>query len=129
LAAIAGLPFAFASHFAPDMLMEALALLPEAAFKPSKQLAQPYVMVGCNVVAADTDAEARRLFTSVQQAFTRILRDAAANYRPRSTIIESFWTRRKKPKPRACCDMPWSGPRRRARGSGQVSSPRPAPMK
>ena len=91
LAAMLGLPFAFASHFAPDMLMEALKLY-RGGFKPSKQLSKPYVMVGCSVVAADTDAEARRLFTSVQQAFTRILRNARGQLPPPLDDIESFWT-------------------------------------
>ena len=91
LAAMLGLPFAFASHFAPDMLMQALEYY-RAGFKPSKQLSKPYVMVGCNVVAADTDAEARRLFTSVQQAFTRILRNARGQLPAPLDDIETFWT-------------------------------------
>ena len=68
LAAELGLPFAFASHFAPDFLLQALAIY-RGHFKPSDVLARPRAMVGVNVVAADTDEEARRLFTSVQQAF------------------------------------------------------------
>jgi luciferase family oxidoreductase group 1 len=73
LAAELGLPFAFASHFAPDYLHMALQLYREN-FKPSEQLAEPYVMIGVNVVAADTDGEARRLFTSLQQQFLNIIR-------------------------------------------------------
>ena len=73
LAAELGLPFAFASHFAPDYLLPALRLYREN-FKPSERLAEPYVMVGVNVVAADTDAEARRLFTSLQQQFLNLVR-------------------------------------------------------
>jgi luciferase family oxidoreductase group 1 len=91
LAAMLGLPFAFASHFAPDALMQALELY-RAGFKPSKQLSKPHVMVGCNVVAADTAAEARRLFTSVQQAFTRILRNARGQLPAPVDDIETFWT-------------------------------------
>jgi luciferase family oxidoreductase group 1 len=91
LAAMLGLPFAFASHFAPDALMQALELY-RAGFKPSKQLSRPYVMVGCNVVAADSDAEARRLFTSVQQAFTRILRNTRGQLPAPIDDIETFWT-------------------------------------
>jgi luciferase family oxidoreductase group 1 len=68
LAAILGLPFAFASHFAPAMMMEAIAIYRQR-FRPSVQLAAPYVMVGANVTAADTDEEARYLFSSVQQSF------------------------------------------------------------
>jgi luciferase family oxidoreductase group 1 len=68
LAAILGLPFAFASHFAPAMMMEAMAIYRQR-FRASAQLAAPYVMLGVNVTAAETDAEARYLFSSVQQSF------------------------------------------------------------
>jgi luciferase family oxidoreductase group 1 len=75
LAALLGLPFAFASHFAPADLMGALKLYREM-FKPSKQLAQSYAMVGANVIIATTDAEALRHFTSVQQSFLNLRRGA-----------------------------------------------------
>src|SRR5690606_39164641 len=75
LAAALGLPYAFASHFAPDALMPALHLYREK-FQPSEQLEQPYAMVGLNVFAAETDAEARRLFTSTQQSFANMVRGA-----------------------------------------------------
>src|SRR3984885_3261649 len=68
LAAALGLPFASASHFAPDALMPALQIY-RTRFKPSHQLQQPYAMVAANIVAADSDTEARYLFTSLQQAF------------------------------------------------------------
>ncbi len=68
LAAALGLPFAFASHFAPSYMMQAVALY-RAQFQPSAQLAQPYVMLGFNVFCADTDGEAQRLASSVQQSF------------------------------------------------------------
>jgi len=71
LAAMLGLPYAFASHFAPAMMMEAIALYRER-FRPSERLAAPYVMLGVNVFAAETDAEARRLFSSLQQAFVNL---------------------------------------------------------
>ena len=71
LAALLGLPYAFASHFAPAELDPALSTY-RAMFRPSDHLAQPYAMAGLNVIAAETDAEARRLFTSLQQAFVRI---------------------------------------------------------
>jgi luciferase family oxidoreductase group 1 len=67
LAAALGLPYAFASHFAPADLEQAVALY-RARFQPSDRLAAPYVMLGLNVCAADTDAEAKRLFTSHQQS-------------------------------------------------------------
>ena len=71
VAAALGLPFAFASHFAPAMMMEAIDIY-RARFRPSAQLDAPYVMLGFNVFAADTDAEARLLATSMQQAFVNL---------------------------------------------------------
>lgn len=71
LAAALGLPFAFASHFAPAQMMQAIALYREG-FQPSAQLAKPYVMLGFNVFAADTDEEARFRATSMQQAFVNL---------------------------------------------------------
>jgi luciferase family oxidoreductase group 1 len=68
LAARLGLPFAFAAHFAPDLLEQALAIYREQ-FRPSPRHDEPYAMACINVYAADTDAEARRLFTSLEQAF------------------------------------------------------------
>ena len=73
LAAALGLPYAFASHFAPAAMTDALALY-RSRFRPSDRLERPYTMVGVNVFAADTDAEARRLFTSLQQAFINLRR-------------------------------------------------------
>jgi luciferase family oxidoreductase group 1 len=73
LAAARGLPFGFASHFAPDFLTTALRLY-RSGFTPSEQLHKPYVIVGANLFAADTDAEAQRLFTSLQQAFVNLVR-------------------------------------------------------
>ncbi|HSH91071.1 MAG TPA: LLM class flavin-dependent oxidoreductase [Ramlibacter sp.] len=71
LAAMLGLPFAFASHFAPAQMMQAIALYREH-FKPSAQLAKPHVMLGFNVFAADTDEEAQVRATSMQQAFVNL---------------------------------------------------------
>ncbi len=71
LAAALGLPYAFASHFAPAQLMQAIALY-RSTFKPSTQLQKPYVMLGFNVFAADSDAEAQFLATSMQQAFVNL---------------------------------------------------------
>ena len=71
LAAALGLPYAFASHFAPAQMREALAIYRER-FRPSERLAAPYAMLGVNVFAAGTDAEAQRLFTSLQQAFVNL---------------------------------------------------------
>ena len=71
LAAMLGLPYAFASHFAPAELDHAIEIY-RSRFQPSERLAKPYVMAGINVVAAETDAEAKLLFTSVQQAFVNL---------------------------------------------------------
>jgi len=71
LAARLGLPYAFASHFAPRLLVEAIEIY-RADFTPSARLARPYVMLGVNVFGAPSDHEARRLFTSLQQAFVNL---------------------------------------------------------
>ena len=71
LAAMLGLPYAFASHFAPGQMLQAIEIY-RATFKPSAQLEKPYVMLGFNVVAADTDEEAAVLATSLQQAFVNL---------------------------------------------------------
>jgi luciferase family oxidoreductase group 1 len=73
LAAHLGLPYAFASHFAPGEMADAVAIYRER-FRPSDRLSKPHVMLGVNIFAADTDAEARRLFTSLQQAFLNLRR-------------------------------------------------------
>lgn len=81
LAAALGLPYAFASHFAPDQMMEAIALY-RAQFRPSAQLDKPYVMLGFNVFAADTDAEAALLATSMQQAFVNLRSGRPSRLKP-----------------------------------------------
>ena len=81
VAAMLGLPFAFASHFAPDALMPALEIY-RRHFKPSEQLDKPYAMVAANIVAADTDEQARRLFTSLQQSFVRLRRGMPGKLAP-----------------------------------------------
>ena len=91
LAAQLGLPYAFASHFAPDALLAALEIY-RKKFKPSKQLDHPYAMAGVNVVAADTDEEARRLFTTVQQSFTNLVRGARGKLQPPIDNIDDYWT-------------------------------------
>jgi luciferase family oxidoreductase group 1 len=73
LAAMLGLPYAFASHFAPAQMMQAIEIY-RARFRPSEQLERPYVMLGCSVFAAETDAEAHRLRTSQQQSFISLRR-------------------------------------------------------
>jgi len=91
LSARLGLPFAFASHFAPDAMDEALALY-RRDFRPSARLQQPYAMLGINVVAADSDAQARRLFTTQQQSFINLRRGRPGLIPPPIDDIESYWT-------------------------------------
>ena len=91
LAAMLGLPYAFASHFAPDALLQALEIY-RARFQPSRQLDRPYVMPTINVIAADTDAEAKRQFTTIQQAFANIGRGRPALIKPPIDDIETFWS-------------------------------------
>ena len=91
LAAMLGLPYAFASHFAPGALIQALQVYRER-FQPSAQLDRPYAMVGVNVIAADTDEEARYLFTSAQQAFTNMFRGTRGKLQPPIPDIETYWT-------------------------------------
>ena len=91
LAAALGLPFAFASHFAPDAMDTALAIY-RREFRPSPRLAQPYAMLGLNVVAAETDADARRLFTTQQQSFINLRRGQPGLVPPPIEDIEAYWT-------------------------------------
>jgi luciferase family oxidoreductase group 1 len=91
LAAVLGLPYAFASHFAPDALIPALDVY-RRRFQPSVQIDKPYAMPALQVVAAATDAEARRLFTSAQQAFTNMQRNARGPLPPPIDDIETYWT-------------------------------------
>ena len=91
LAAILGLPYAFASHFAPDALFPALDIY-RTKFEPSPQLAKPYAMAGVNFIVADTDEQANRLFSSIQQRFTDMLRRDRGYLKPPIDDIESYWT-------------------------------------
>ena len=95
LAAHLGLPYAFASHFAPDYLMAALQAY-RSGFRPSEHLDRPYVMVGLNVVTADTDDEARRLFTSMQVQSTDMMRGKRGQVGPPIEDIEAYWTPQEK---------------------------------
>jgi luciferase family oxidoreductase group 1 len=91
LAAALGLPYAFASHFAPAALFPALELY-RAQFRPSERLARPYVMLGVNVFAADTGGSAARLFTSLQQAFVNLRRGHPAPLPPPDDTLEERLT-------------------------------------
>ncbi len=87
LAAELGLPFAFASHFAPDYLLHALEVYRES-FRPSDDLQKPYALACLNVIAAETEREARRLFTSLQQAFLNLRRGRPGKFPPPVETLE-----------------------------------------
>jgi len=91
LAAAMGLPYAFASHFAPEQLEQATALY-RSSFRPSAAHAKPYLMLGLNVFAADSDAQARRLFTSLQQAFINLRTGRPGPLPPPVDDITPFFT-------------------------------------
>ncbi|SRR6266567_4219785 len=91
LAARLGLPFAFAAHFAPEYLYVAAELYHEQ-FRPSAILDKPYMMVGVQVIAADSDAAARRLFTTPQQRFLRLIRGQPVELLPPVESMDSLWT-------------------------------------
>ena len=91
LAAELGLPYAFASHFAPDMLLPALDLY-RSRFKPSGQLDRPDTMAGINVIAADSDAEAKRLATTQQMSFADLASGRRGLSKPPIDDIESYWS-------------------------------------
>src|ERR1700678_244036 len=91
LAARLGLAFAFAAHFAPEYLMVAAELYRDQ-FQPSEELSEPYLMVGVQVIVADTDAEARRLFTTPQQRFLRLIRNQPVELLPPVDSMQGLWT-------------------------------------
>jgi luciferase family oxidoreductase group 1 len=91
LAAELGLPYAFASHFAPDHLITALQIY-RSRFKPSEQLERPYAMVGVNIIAAESDDKARRLATTQKMSFTNMFRGARGLSQPPIDDIETYWT-------------------------------------
>ncbi|SFL99708.1 luciferase family oxidoreductase, group 1 [Paenibacillus sp. 1_12] len=90
LAGHLGLPFAFASHFAPDYLLPALDLY-RSSFRPSESLDKPYAMIGLNVIAADTDEEARRLATSQEQQFLNLIRGRTGPLNPPVDSMDALW--------------------------------------
>lgn len=95
LAAELGLPYGFASHFAPQALDQALQIYRER-FKPSPQLARPYALVGVNIVAAPTDEEARYLATSQQMSFANMFRGVRGLTQPPIDDIETYWSPQEK---------------------------------
>lgn len=91
LAAALGLPYAFASHFAPDQLLDAVAIYRER-FQPSAALQKPYVMVGTMAAIAETDREAEHLFTSAQQQFVNLRRNIRRQFPRPVDTMDGFWT-------------------------------------
>ena len=91
LAATLGLPFAFAAHFAPDLLEEAADLY-RRHFQPSEVLDKPWLMVGVQVIAAESDEAARRLFTTPQQRFLRLIRNQPVELLPPVDSMDGLWT-------------------------------------
>jgi luciferase family oxidoreductase group 1 len=91
LAAMLGLPFAFAAHFAPDLLEQA-ARLYRMHFHPSEVLDRPWLMVGVQVIAAESDASARRLFTTPQQRFLRLIRNQPVELLPPVDSMDTLWS-------------------------------------
>ncbi|WP_373232305.1 LLM class flavin-dependent oxidoreductase [Cohnella sp.] len=90
LAGLLGLPFAFASHFAPDYLLPALEIY-RSNFQPSENLSKPHVMVGVNIIAADTDEEAQMLATSQQIQFLNLIRGRFVQLEPPVENMDSLW--------------------------------------
>jgi luciferase family oxidoreductase group 1 len=90
LAAELGLPFAFAAHFAPEMLLHS-AHLYRALFRPSSALQEPWLMVAVPVIAAESDASARRLFTTPQQRFLRLIRNQPVELLPPVERMDALW--------------------------------------
>jgi luciferase family oxidoreductase group 1 len=90
LAGMLGLPFAFAAHFAPELL-HAAAELYRNEFRPSEVLRKPYFMVAVQVIAAETDAAAKRLFTTPQQRFLRLIRNQPVELLPPVDSMEPLW--------------------------------------
>jgi len=128
LAAALGLPFAFASHFAPDALMQALEIY-HGRFEPSAQQDRPYAMVGANVVVAETDQEARRLFTSIQQQFAHLQRGDPGRLRPPVDDIDSYWTPTRGCGRSTCWPVPSSARPIPSRPGSPVSWSAPAPTR
>jgi luciferase family oxidoreductase group 1 len=95
LAGQLGLPFSFASHFAPDFVLQALELY-RSSFRPSTALDKPRVMIGLNIVAADTDEEARLLATSLEQQFLNLIRGRPGQLSPPVDSMDTLWSEHEK---------------------------------
>ncbi|MFN4024239.1 MAG: LLM class flavin-dependent oxidoreductase [Hyphomonas sp.] len=110
LAAELGLPYGFASHFAPQALDEALALY-RHRFKPNEKMPAPYALVGANIIAAETDEEAKYLATSQQMSFANLVRGERKLTQPPIDDIDTYWTPMEKARAAAMLDVAIIGSR------------------
>lgn len=104
LAAELGLPYGFASHFAPQALDEALEIY-RHRFKPNEKMSKPYALVGVNIIAAETDAEAKYLATSQQMSFANLVRGERKLTQPPIDDIDTYWTPMEKARAAAMLDF------------------------
>ena len=104
LAAELGLPYGFASHFAPQALDEALEIY-RHRFKPNEKMPKPYALVGVNIIAAETDAEAKYLATSQQMSFANLVRGERKLTQPPIDDIDTYWTPMEKARAAAMLDF------------------------
>ena len=114
LAAELGLPYGFASHFAPQALDEALALY-RARFKPNEKMQKPYALIGVNIIAAESDDEARYLATSQQMSFANLVRGERKLTQPPIDDIDTYWTPAEKARAAAMLDVAIIGSRETVR--------------
>ena len=114
LAAELGLPYGFASHFAPQALDEALALY-RARFKPNEKMQKPYALIGVNIIAAESDDEARYLATSQQMSFANLVRGERKLTQPPIDDIDTYWTPQEKARAAAMLDVAIIGSRETVR--------------
>lgn len=114
LAAELGLPYGFASHFAPQALDEALALY-RARFKPNEKMQKPYALIGVNIIAAESDDEARYLATSQQMSFANLVRGTRKLTQPPIDDIDTYWTPAEKARAAVMLDVAIIGSRETVR--------------
>ncbi len=110
LAAELGLPYGFASHFAPQALDQALSIY-RTRFKPNAKMAKPYALIGVNVIAAETDDEARYLATSQQMSFANLVRGQRKLTQPPIDDIDTYWTPQERAQASAMLDFSIIGAR------------------
>lgn len=110
LAAELGLPYGFASHFAPQALDEALEIY-RHRFKPNEKMTKPYALIGANIIAAETDEEAKYLATSQQMSFANLVRGERKLTQPPIDDIDTYWTPMEKARAASMLDVAIIGSR------------------